>query len=589
MQPVPPHDAAFVLAVAQGAIRLPLAGELVRIGSDPDATLRLLDPSVAAHHCLVRRSPEGFEIFDLRSPCGVFVNERRVECALLRDGDVVRVGNIRLAFHAGGSGPPPAPPPLLPPAATDTLVDRLVRGLRRSPSWAASVALHVLLLGLLWNVRFIEAEAARLYRIIASITGDDISEEAPDDVALPRRDTPEPLPEPRILEAPPGASATPGDLPPPGAPPAGSAGPPAEALPPDPGALPGSGFDADALALGSAARSDLGARARSLRARGLDVVFAVDSTGSMGSLLEQARQRIEWMVSVLSALVPGWRLGLVTYRDRGDAYVTRASPLTSHVFRSIGFLDGIEAEGGGDAPEAVLEALAAARNLGFAPGAAKVLVLIGDAPPHEKTQKAAEGLCRRFADAGGVVHTVRVLTGSRAGADSATEAFRGLAAAGGGRAVTLSAAREALKRILLLALGDEHAGDLDRAIDDLESGWKVEALRRRIERQDLEFLRERWRTSPLDPLFVREVGGVRAPFIIPLHIETMESRDVPVGSRWAAAVLLGRVLRDLRSALDIDRDILEGVQVWSPDAPPERARRAMVALRKRFGADHSPR
>ena len=45
-------------------------------------------------------------------------------------------------------------------------------------------------------------------------------------------------------------------------------------------------------------------------------------------------------------------------------------------------LDGLIASGGGDGPEAQTAALADALNLEWAEGAAKMVVLITDAPPH---------------------------------------------------------------------------------------------------------------------------------------------------------------------------------------------------------------
>src|SRR5690348_8048988 len=56
----------------------------------------------------------------------------------------------------------------------------------------------------------------------------------------------------------------------------------------------------------------------------IDVVFVLDSTGSMGGLIEGAKQKI-WAIANQVATAkprPRIRMALVTYRDRGDSYVT---------------------------------------------------------------------------------------------------------------------------------------------------------------------------------------------------------------------------------------------------------------------------
>src|SRR6266540_3041669 len=52
----------------------------------------------------------------------------------------------------------------------------------------------------------------------------------------------------------------------------------------------------------------------------LEMVFVLDTTGSMGGLIEGAKQRIWGIVNEVmqSASHPSVRVGLVAYRDRGD-------------------------------------------------------------------------------------------------------------------------------------------------------------------------------------------------------------------------------------------------------------------------------
>src|SRR6476659_4916413 len=62
----------------------------------------------------------------------------------------------------------------------------------------------------------------------------------------------------------------------------------------------------------------------------LEMVFVLDTTGSMGGLLEGAKQKIWSIVNEVQQKQsrPSVKVGLVAYRDRGDAYVTQVTPLT---------------------------------------------------------------------------------------------------------------------------------------------------------------------------------------------------------------------------------------------------------------------
>jgi len=63
----------------------------------------------------------------------------------------------------------------------------------------------------------------------------------------------------------------------------------------------------------------------------LEMVFVLDTTGSMGGLIDGAKQRIWGIVNGVmeSPSRPSVRVGLVAYRDRGDAYVTKVLRLTA--------------------------------------------------------------------------------------------------------------------------------------------------------------------------------------------------------------------------------------------------------------------
>ncbi len=71
----------------------------VHMGRELDNTLRLPDPSISRHHCVLREVAGGFEIQDLQSSNGVLVNGNRVQASPLRDGDRITLGQVQLTFQ----------------------------------------------------------------------------------------------------------------------------------------------------------------------------------------------------------------------------------------------------------------------------------------------------------------------------------------------------------------------------------------------------------------------------------------------------------------------------------------------------------
>ena len=71
------------------------------IGRATDNDIVIRDVLASRHHATLVPSPDGVEILDARSINGTFVNGTRVDGALLREGDVVTIGNVDLVFHNG--------------------------------------------------------------------------------------------------------------------------------------------------------------------------------------------------------------------------------------------------------------------------------------------------------------------------------------------------------------------------------------------------------------------------------------------------------------------------------------------------------
>jgi Mg-chelatase subunit ChlD len=117
----------------------------------------------------------------------------------------------------------------------------------------------------------------------------------------------------------------------------------------------------------------------------VDLVFVLDTTGSMGDEIAQLKKTLEEINFQISNLSPApeVRFGMVLFRDRGDEYVTRVVPLTSDLREFQRQLEPVRAGGGGDEPEDVQEALKATMTkLAWRREGAKLAFLIGDAAPH---------------------------------------------------------------------------------------------------------------------------------------------------------------------------------------------------------------
>ena len=123
----------------------------------------------------------------------------------------------------------------------------------------------------------------------------------------------------------------------------------------------------------------------------VDVVFVLDTTGSMSSLLDGAKKKI-WDVARFIAQgqpAPDLRIGLVAYRDVGDEYVTKFFDLTDDLDSVYQNLSSFTAAGGGDTPEHVAKGLhEAVYRASWSPrkNALKLIYLVGDAPPHTDYQ-----------------------------------------------------------------------------------------------------------------------------------------------------------------------------------------------------------
>lgn len=155
----------------------------------------------------------------------------------------------------------------------------------------------------------------------------------------------------------------------------------------------------------------------------LDMMFMIDATGSMGDELNYIKRELEDVIDRIRETSSDdlrVRLSCNVYRDHGDDYVVRDFPFNESSFEVVGQLRDQWADGGGDTPEAVEDALENAINAHEWSQAARarLLFLVLDAPPHytpERIQKLHE-LTRQAAAKG-----IRIIPIASSGIDKETE------------------------------------------------------------------------------------------------------------------------------------------------------------------------
>jgi len=120
--------------------------------------------------------------------------------------------------------------------------------------------------------------------------------------------------------------------------------------------------------------------------RNLDLVFVVDATGSMRDEISYLQSELLDVLRKVESNLKNTtvRYGSVFYRDQGDEYVTRKFDFSNKAEELVSFIKKQSAGGGGDTPEAVVEALQVSIDeLKWSDeNSAKIIFLILDAPPH---------------------------------------------------------------------------------------------------------------------------------------------------------------------------------------------------------------
>jgi Mg-chelatase subunit ChlD len=122
---------------------------------------------------------------------------------------------------------------------------------------------------------------------------------------------------------------------------------------------------------------------------GLDLCFAVDTTGSMGDDIANAKSNMTRILDELTEKSDNFRVALIDYRD----FPGRSASVDYPSKVQLGFssdkdlitsaINGLTLGNGGDTPETVYSALMQAVGLDWRENATKAIIILGDAPPHD--------------------------------------------------------------------------------------------------------------------------------------------------------------------------------------------------------------
>lgn len=173
----------------------------------------------------------------------------------------------------------------------------------------------------------------------------------------------------------------------------------------------------------------------------LDILFLIDTTGSMADEIQQLRDNIQSIASQIDALPsrPDVRFAMTIYRDRGDEYLTRTFDFTPDVNFFAEGLAQVQANGGGDTPEDLNEALFRAIHVPEwrVENSISLIFLVADAAPHLDYADQEASYAIQVMEA--AERGIKIIPIASSGLDNQGEyIFRQLAQITGGRFVFLT-------------------------------------------------------------------------------------------------------------------------------------------------------
>lgn len=122
----------------------------------------------------------------------------------------------------------------------------------------------------------------------------------------------------------------------------------------------------------------------------LDIVFNIDTSGSMDKLLSHVQENVRSIIEQVRAKSNSARFAITTFRDfpqrtkRSLDYPAKVDlAFSSDITKIQQAINQLEVSGGGDHPETALSGILAGLNLQWRAGVHKTVITITDAPPHD--------------------------------------------------------------------------------------------------------------------------------------------------------------------------------------------------------------
>jgi len=186
----------------------------------------------------------------------------------------------------------------------------------------------------------------------------------------------------------------------------------------------------------------------SLHDRRIDLAICLDTTASMSGELAEAQAGVDDLMVFAADVVKEFRVAIVAYRDQRSRYETRWWDFTDRIDEARSHLWLLSADGGGDTPEAVSAAMRKAfTSLVWLDEHTKILIVIGDAPPHPGTGAHCISMARQAKREGDVTtHVIQTR-------ENGVKHFPEIAEAGEGRCVSLADDDALIPEITGLTLG----------------------------------------------------------------------------------------------------------------------------------------
>jgi len=187
----------------------------------------------------------------------------------------------------------------------------------------------------------------------------------------------------------------------------------------------------------------------------MDLIFVIDLTSSMSDDIDQVKKTAKTILNSIATAFPDFRVAIVGYRDWSDSEMFKDVPFSSDAAEIQASIDSLTVSGGGDTPEAVLEAALRAIALPWRDGCNKQIILMGDAPPHspipqgpDKGKTAVDVLRAAYEVDPAVINTILIANSPGSFSEEARTAFAELSSKSGGTSTTADKAEEVPARMM---------------------------------------------------------------------------------------------------------------------------------------------